>query len=408
MCFLYASCSAAVVDRQPRKRITKRGIQAATIRDREYFLWDDEVSGFGVRIWPSGRKVYVYQYRNALNRTRRPVIATTDTLSPEIAREIAKDWAEVVRRGGDPKAIERAARSSPTVEALADRYLSEHGPKKRESSVRMDRSNLRNHVLPALGDKLVIEVDRRDIGALHHSMRDTPGAANRVLALLSKMFSLAERWGLRGDGTNPCRHIDKYPEQKIERYLSADELARLAAALNEAEHTATELQSAIDAVRMLIFTGARRGEVLGLKWSEVDTDRGMLHLADSKTGKKTLYLSGPALEILKGIEPQPGNPFVFAGAKSGSALVNLSKPWKRLCKAAQIEGVRLHDLRHSFASIGAGRGLSLPVIGALLGHQQAATTQRYAHLAADPLKQASSLIGEQIAAAMRGDEEDSE
>jgi integrase len=232
-------------------------------------------------------------------------------------------------------------------------------------------------------------------------MRDTPGAANRTLALLSKMLNLAEKWELRPDGSNPCRHVDKYPERKMERFLSVDELGRLGAVLAEAERTATELPSVIAAVRLLMFTGARFGEILNLEWSHVDFERSCLRLPESKTGAKVIHLNAPALEVLNGIE-RDGSPWVIAGRDPDKPLVNLRKPWHRIRAKAGLEGVRLHDLRHSFASVGAAGGLSLPMIGALLGHTQAATTQRYAHLAADPLKQAADMIGERIRAATNG------
>ena len=244
---------------------------------------------------------------------------------------------------------------------------------------------------------------RRDIAGLHHRMRPTPGAANRVLALLSKMFNLAEQWGLRPDGSNPCRHVERYRERRMERFLSAEELARLGTVLAEAERTATLPASVIAALRLLIFTGARLGEVLGLRWEHVDFERACLRLPESKTGAKTIYLSPPALEVLQTLRHGSDSPWVLPGRVPGKPLIELRKAWYRIRAKAGLDDVRLHDLRHSFASVGAAAGQSLPVIGALLGHTQAATTQRYAHLAADPLREASNLIGARIAGAMRGE-----
>lgn len=231
-------------------------------------------------------------------------------------------------------------------------------------------------------------------------MRTTPGAANRTLALLSKMFNLAEKWGLRPDGSNPCRHVERYRERKLERFLSNAELARLGAVLNEAERTRTESPSAIAAVRLLLFTGCRLSEILTLCWQHVDLEQGVLRLPESKTGAKVVYLPPAALEVLQGIDRVEGNSYVVVGAKPGAHLVNLTKPWHRIRAKAGLDDVRIHDLRHSFASMAAAGGLSLPIIGALLGHTQAATTQRYAHLAANPLKQASELTGKRIADAL--------
>ena len=231
-------------------------------------------------------------------------------------------------------------------------------------------------------------------------MRETPGAANRTLSLISKMLNLAEKWGLRPDHSNPSRHVERYAERNLERFLSAEEMGRLGDALTKAERTQTELPSAIAALRLLAFTGCRLSEILTLRWDQVDLERTCIRLTESKTGAKVVYLSPPAIEVLNGIERSDTNIWVIAGAKPGAHLVNLRKPWHRLRARAGLDDVRLHDLRHSFASVGAARGLSLPMIGALLGHRQSKTTERYAHLADDPLRAANNAIGAHIADAM--------
>ena len=384
-------------------KLTNRTVAATRPRDRDVFVWDDELPGFGLRVKPSGVKSYVIQYRNRHNDSRRITIGRHGVIGPENARRKAKKMLADVQDGADPATERKDDREAPTVAELAEKYLREHAaPHKKPRSVEEDQRLLRLHVLPALGRKKVAGITRADITGLHHAMRDTPGAANRTLALLSKMMNLAEKWGLRLDGSNPCRHVDKYPERKMERFLSGDELGRLGAILSEAERTATELTSVIAAIRLLMFTGARLGEILNLRWDQVDPERTCLRLPESKTGAKVIHLNAPALEVLNGIE-RDGSPWVIAGRDPDKPLVNLRKPWHRIRAKAGLEGVRLHDLRHSFASVGAAGGLSLPMIGALLGHTQAATTQRYAHLAADPLKQAADMIGKRIAAAMRGE-----
>ncbi len=208
---------------------------------------------------------------------------------------------------------------------------------------------------------------------------------------------------LASDGTNPCRYVEKYREEKRERFLSTAELANLAAVLDAAETNNTESPFVITAIRLAIFTGARIGEMLGLKWDHVDIERAMLLLPESKTGKKAIYLSPPALAVLAKVPRIEGNPFVICGDKHGAALVNIQKPWRRIRAKAGLPDLRIHDLRHSFASVAASGGLSLPMIGKLLGHTQAATTERYAHLAADPIRAANDAIGVRIAAAMRGE-----
>lgn len=383
-------------------KLTNRTVAATRPRDRDVFVWDDELPGFGLRVKPSGVKSYVIQYRNRHNDSRRITIGRHGVTGPEKARRKAKKMLADVQDGADPATERKDDREAPMVAELAEKYLREHAaPHKKPRSVEEDQRLLRLHVLPALGRKKVAGITRANITGLHHAMRDTPGAANRTLALVSKMLNLAEKWGLRPDGSNPCRHVDRYPERKMERFLSVDELGRLGAVLAEAERTATELRSVIAAVRLLMFTGARLGEILNLEWSHVDFERSCLRLPESKTGAKVIHLNAPSLEILNGIE-RDGSPWVIAGRDPDKPLVNLRKPWHRIRKAAGLDNVRLHDLRHSFASVGAAGGLSLPMIGALLGHTQAATTQRYAHLAADPLKQAADMIGERIRAAING------
>jgi integrase len=378
-------------------KIAVERLEAHATRDR--WCWDDKLKGFGVRVKPTGRKTYLVQYRNVNGRTRRFTLGPHGVLTATQARKAALKVLAEAARGRDPSAERRAKRASTMVAGLAERYLEEHArPKKKPSSARTDEANLRLHVLPALGTRQVTDVARFDIARLHHEMRATPGAANRVLALLSKMFNLAEVWGLRPDGSNPCRHIARFPEQKLERYLSEEELARLGQALRDAEANGTELPATVAAIRLLIFTGCRLSEILTLRWNYVDLERCRIRFPDSKTGAKTIPLNEPAIAVLKDL-PISGE-YVIRGAKLGKHLVNLRKPWYRIRVATGLDDVRLHDLRHTFASVGASAGLGLPIIGKLLSHTQAATTQRYAHLADDPVRAASEEIAQRIKRAM--------
>ncbi len=384
-------------------KVTKRLVDSIRPSSSDLFVWDDALPGFGLRVKPSGRKAYIIQYRTVGNISRRLTIGPHGVFTPEAARNAARELLMSARKGADPAADREAKRAALTVGDLAQRYLQRHAAtKKKASSAKTDASNLTNHVLPALGRQKVAEVTRANVTRLHHNMRRTPGAANRVLALLSKMFNLAERWGVRPDGTNPCRHVERYPERKIERFLSAEELARLGRVLAEAERTGTEPPSAIAAIRILVLTGARLGEILCLQWQHVDFENLVLRLPDSKTGAKLVHLNAAAMNVLHDIPRDEHQPWVIAGAIEGRPLINLRKPWHRIRARAGLENVRIHDLRHSFASVGVASGLSLPMIGALLGHTQPVTTQRYAHLSTDPLNQAVNLIGRRIAAAMHG------
>lgn len=387
-------------------KLTKRIVEQVAPPERgDTLLWDSKLPGFGLRIKPSGRRTYVLQYRNKQGRSRRLTIGLHGPLTVDQAREQARLLLADVARGLDPTESRVNERKAPTITDLAARYMSEHAePKKKPKSVREDRRLWNEFVLPALGARTVADVTRGDVARLHTMVgRKTPTTANRVLALLSKAFNLAELWGLRQDGSNPCRHVKRFKERKIERFLSGDELARLGEVLAEAESQHTELPSVILAIRLLALTGCRLGEILNLRWQDVDLKRGILLLPDSKTGRKTVPLGSSATELLSDASRSPENPYVVQGRLAGRPLVNLQLPWRRIREKAGLSDVRLHDLRHSFASVGASSGMSLPIIGALLGHTQSQTTQRYAHLSVDPLKHAADQISSEVAAGLRGE-----
>ena len=382
-------------------RLTKRQVEAAERGARDVFLWDSAVPGFGLRVLPSGKRSYLVQYRVG-RRTRRLALGLHGTLTAEQARGLAREALASVRHGGDPSATRHAARVAPTVADFAERYTEQHAKlKKRPSSVRSDLTLLRVHILPRLGKHPLDDVTRADVTALAHSLRAHPAVANRVLALLSKMMNLAERWGLRPDGSNPVRHVERNRERARERFLSEAELGRLGDALAEAEQMGTETPENIAAIRLAVLTGARRGEILGLRWDWIDFDRGTARLPDSKSGAKTLQLGAPALAVLASLERR--TEFVLPGRHDVGHVVDLNGVWRRIRDRAELDDVRLHDLRHTYASVGAGSGNSLVVLGSLLGHRSAQTTRRYSHLSESPLRDASEAIASRIAAAMNGE-----
>lgn len=386
----------------PGIRLTKRVIENAVPRERDLVLWDAEVRGFGCKITPAGRRSYFCYYRTRDGLQRRPAIGQHGPLTVQEAREIAKAWLREVAAGGDPSPARQDARRAPTVAALCERFLTEHAARRNKPGTAYNyRRMVERFVLPELGHRRVADLTRADVERLHAKLAATPYQANRVVGLVSKMLNLAERWGLRPDGTNPVRHVEKNREARRERYLAPEELARLGATLAEAERAGTELPVAIAAIRLLIFSGCRLSEILTLRWEHVDLARGCLRLPDSKTGAKTVYLNTAAVEVLEGL-PREASGWVLPGAKPGAHLVNLQKPWRRIRRAAGLGDLRIHDLRHSFASVAAGLGEGLHMIGKLLGHSQAQTTHRYAHLAADPVKAASERVAGAIAA-MIGD-----
>jgi len=392
----------------PKGRITKRLVDATKPRSTDSYVWDDELTGFGLKVTPAGRKVYIvkYQLGGRKGRSRRITIGRHGNVTPTFAREQAKRLLGEIAAGRDPAEGRDRVKADKSLGVILEQFMAEHvRPKRKASTAREYERIAMIHIVPRLGRRPISEIKRQDIAKLHHDLAGSPYQANRTLALLSKFFSWAEKHGLRPDGSNPCRHIEKYRESRRERFLSEAELARLGDALREAERAQSATPWAIAAIRLLAFTGARLSEILTLRWDYVSKEQSCLMLPDSKTGRKHIRLNAPARELLQTIPRLEGNPYVICGDKLDHHLVNLEKPWRRIRKAANLEDVRLHDLRHSFASVAASGGQSLIVIGKMLGHSQPATTARYAHLADDPVKAASEAVGRHIASAM--DEETS-
>jgi len=411
-------------------RLTKRVVDALSPRQKQYVEYDKDLTGFGVAVYPSGVKSWVCEYRpHGGGRgvaKKRVTLCKVTQLTPEQARKIAADMLATVRLGGDPATEKAERRAAITVGELIDLFDAQYvGPMLKPGTAVSHRIAL-EELRRSHGALKAVALTRAHVAALHVRMADRPYAANRAAAVWSKAFAWAATRGLIPEGHNPMKGLQKYREQGRERFLTTDELARLGAALVEGETIGlpylvdTEKPSAkhapkesnrrtltdphaVAAIRLLILTGARLREILRARWEHVDIERGVIFLVDSKTGRKPVYLSAAALEVLAGLPRIEGNPYIIPGEKAGQPKADLKKPWAAVCKAAALEGVRLHDLRHSFASIGAGASMDLPVIGKLLGHSQAATTHRYAHLDADPLRRAVDTIGATISAAMNGD-----
>lgn len=397
-----------------RVKLTKRVVEAflGSNLGRDAFCWDLEVRGFGVRVRAGGKQTFVLQYRAGGTRSRRLHLGVVGSMTVEEARKLAKGAAVAVQKGEDPSSERQDARKAATVADLAARYLEQHATRKKPRSVAEDRRILgiredgtadperKGYVLPHLGATKVADVTRSDIDRLHYSMRSTPIMGNRVLALVSKMFNLAERWGMRPDGSNPCRHVEKYKETKRERYLSLEELGRLGEVLADVEAKAMFWPTVAPLIRLLVLTGARLDEVRTLRWEYVDLEAGLLRLPDSKTGAKVVHLSPAAAQVLASIPTKEGNPYVVWGAIAGEPLVNVKDPWAEIRKRAGLNDVRLHDLRHTYASVAVASGASLPLIGKLLGHASTATTARYTHLDLDPVAAVNDRVGDRLAAAM--------
>jgi integrase len=375
-------------------------VDAARPQGKDYIVFDEQLPGFGLRVMPSGKKSYLIQYRRD-RRTRRLTFGRHGSMTPSKARTKAIELLSFVAAGEDPAEEQKRARQMPTLAALCQRFLEEYVAQHcKASTAREYRRSVELFITPALGHANAAEISRADIAKLHHDLRHIPYQANRTLGVLGKIFNLAELWGLRPDGSNPCRHVKRYVEEKRERFLTPEEMTRLGEVLRQVEQDGSETASAVAAIRLLALTGCRLSEILTLKWDYIGEDA--FHLPDSKTGRRKIYVGEAVIDVLAKIERLPDNPYVITGRKPGARLTDLQHPWQRIRKRAGLEDVRIHDLRHSFASGAIAIGETLPVLGKLLGHRVVQTTARYAHLAADPAKAAADRISSSLATAING------
>ena len=408
-------------------KLGRRAVNEAAPRAKRYTIYDSTLPGFGLRVSPSGEKSFVFVYRAGSGRAaakKRVTIGKASELSPEQARKEAERLKANVRLGADPQGERVQQKMAPTFAESATMFLADHiGPKRKAATLAWYTDIFERQVFPKLGSMKVAEVTETTIARLHLSLRATPYQANRVLAAISSMYGFASRHGLVEKGFNPASDIERFREEGRERYLSSTEMEQLGAAIREAETTGIPFRinlagktkhvpkktttTTIDifaaaALRLLIFTGARLREILHLEWKHVDFERGLLFLPDSKSGRKVIVLNAPALSVLSSL-PHIGR-YVIAGENAGregeKPRADLKRPWAAVRRHAGLEDVRVHDLRHNFASFGAGGGMGLPIIGKLLGHAQPATTARYAHLDNDPLRRASEAIASGLAVAM--------
>ena len=376
-------------------KISKRIVDAIEPQDRDVDYYDEDVKGFGMRVRPSGRKTYFVMMRHK-GVMRRFTIGSHGSVTPELARLKAKQIISDLAIDKNPTEVEDAVRNSVTVRSLGDRFIEEYIPCHLKPSTAGEYKRcVEIFINPEIGTMKLVTVERSDIAKIHHQLRHIPYQANRVLGVLSIMFNLAESWNLRPAFTNPCRGVKKYKEKRRERFLNREELRRLGEALRIEEEFAP---SAVACIRLLLLTGCRLGEIQTLKWSYLDLDTCLAFLPDSKTGRKTLYLGSVAVKLLKSIPRAKNHPYVITGEIEGQYLTDMQKPWRRIRKLADLYDVRIHDLRHTFASSGVALGQGLPIIGKLLGHSQPQTTARYAHLAATPALEVADKISENLAA----------
>lgn len=350
-------------------KLTVRTVAAAPVG----FTWDDQLPGFGLRVLASGRRSYVVRYRTATSTDRLLTLGTAEELHPEAARELARQARSDVRHGQDPKALRVNSRNAPRLEDLRNRFHVEHSSQKKPGTARNYEILWRLHILPALGNPAVADITESDVLKLKARMASRPYNANRALEVVSKAFDLAERWRWRPQNSNPCRHVDAFPEAGVQRILEPAEVAAVWHQL-DADDILPSMRSLI---RLLAMTGCRSGEWRKALWSWVELDGAVLKLPDSKTGAKVVPLSPDVVALLRNL-PRTSI-YVLPGVKGGP-LGGHRRIWLRVLKRAGItDRVRIHDLRHTVGSYAHQAGASQREVADLLGHKQMSTAARYIH-----------------------------
>ena len=383
-------------ERQHRT-LTKRIVDRLAVNGKDAVFWDCDLPGFGVRVYATGRKVYVVQARRNGKSIRATVGRHGDVAPDEARKDAAKLLARI--KAGRPL-VEPDPKPEPTVADLAERYEREYVAMHcKPNTIRHYGLMLKKHIVPGLGERLVSEIERNDILKFQFQLSDMPTVANRCVDILVKMFNMAELWEMRPPGRNPCKSVRRYKvDPHKERFLTPEELARLGRTLDVAPAKRLASRHAAAAIRLLVLTGCRRNEIMGLAWDDLDFEAGEMRLADSKAGPRIVPLPPAAAEVLAGLPRVSGNPWVFPGRKKGTHQTNINDSWNRVREHAGLDGVRLHDLRHSFASRALALGEGLPMIGELLGHRKIETTVRYAHLARESVRASTAKVADSIGA----------
>jgi integrase len=409
-------CYSGIFTMVRKIKLTKRAVEAVPTPERTAIIWDTELKGFGLKVTSRGRRVYFLYYRTRSGQQRRPTVGVHGSMTPDEARQIARKWLLEVANGRDVSAERKADRKAEKVSDLAARYLAEYAElHKKPSSISADQAIIVNHINPQIGPLKIKDVKRVDIERCMMAIRDGRTArlgeparkrgrrnirgghiiANRAVALLSKMFACATAWDLVD--SNPAQGIRKYREKRRDRFLDREEIVRLLDTLATADSAATESSFVTAAIRFLLWTGMRSGEVRYLTWQNVDFDNACLRIPNSKTGARTIPLSSYALAILKSMSQGMHYEMVFQGFQT-KRPITLTRPWYRIRAAAKLgNDVTLHTLRHTFASWSVMNGQSLAQVGAVLGHKAAQTTLRYADHRLEALRSYSEQTGNVIA-----------
>ena len=383
-------------------KLTKTLVEAARSRDRAYELRDALVPGFLLKVTPAGGKVFMLAYTNVQGRRRKPAIGKFGEVTVEQARAVARDWLADVRRGEDPSAERIQARLAPSMAHLCERFIREYSePRNRPSTVRGNRERIRAHILPKLGAMKVQDVTRPHIADLIGSMQATPAAANLLLSLLRKMFNMAEVWGYRPDGSNPCRHVPRYPQRSATRFISDDDMRRLFAYMDQAEREGLEHPFILLAIRLQFAFAARKSEILGLRWEWIDFGRRRVAWPDSKTGGMSKPLTDEAADLLEKAPRLAGSPYVVPALFNPKAPMpnhTYSGGWARILQRAGVRHYGTHAIRHRAATDIANSGVPTKIGMALTAHKTVTMFMRYVH----PEDEAIRLAAEQVAQRRRG------
>jgi integrase len=392
------------------KSVLREAADAPPETGRRY-VWDSEVRGFGARVMPSGAVSFVLSYRTRDGTKRQPVIGAWGGLTLEEARGIARDWTAEVRRGGDPSRSRAEARAGATVAEVATAYLEWCVRHRKPAHASLNRRYLERFILPRWGAAKLSSIGVREVEALHRDLADHPVTANRVRALVSHVWSMAELWGMV-EGANPARRVHRYPERPTHRPLGAADLEALGAALDVFRVGGEERAEALDMIEALLLTGCRKSEIVRLTWGEVDLGEGAIRLRDAKGGPRVVWLGADAVALLErrrvyaGGDPSPEAVVFPSPRRDGAPWRGLQKAWERIRRRAGLDGVRLHDLRHTAGARGAELGLGQAQIGALLGHRTPSTTARYSEPHRDPAARSAALVAGSIARDLAGRDDD--
>ena len=389
------------------RKLSNRTVAALAV-ERDTVFWDRELTGFGVRVYPTGGKVFVAQARGPdgpdnQHKGRRITVGRHPVLSADEARQRAALIIARVKAGEEPVPLPLPAKyaGGPKVADLARRYLEDHvAVRCKPKTQRTARSVVNRHIVPALGKLPIAAVERRHVMALHESLCEIPAMANMVVETLTYMYKLAKGWDMvPEDHDDPCQSIPMNPKRKRERFLTDAEFTRLGQVLDEVSGNGSQVSAgAVTTIRLLMLTGCRKTEIMTLRWKHVDLDRAEMRIVNGKTGDRTVHLSPSAVDVLAALPREPGNPWVVPGAKPGTHMADIDGAWQSIRAKAGLHDVRIHDIRHSFASRALALGEGLPIIGRLLGHRRVETTARYAHLARDSVRESAERIASSIAA----------